>query len=49
MKILIDNYSDYSQSQPLYFHEGFKELGHQSTVFDVASSSIFDVCDTLTT
>ena len=48
MKILIDNYSDYSQSQPLYFHEGFKELGHQSTVFDVASSSIFDVCDTLT-
>tara|TARA_B100000085_G_C18555597_1_gene517569 strand:- start:890 stop:1720 length:831 start_codon:yes stop_codon:yes gene_type:complete len=47
MKILIDNYSDYSNSQSLYLNEGFKNFGHESHVFDVASNSIFDVCDTI--
>jgi|DEB0MinimDraft_4_1074332.scaffolds.fasta_scaffold00009_11 hypothetical protein len=47
MKILIDNYSDHNNSQSLYLNEGFKTFGHESHVFDVASNSVFDVCDTV--
>lgn len=46
MKIIIDNYSDYKQSQPLYLNQGFKKFGNESHVCDFAKDSIFDVCDT---
>tara|TARA_B100000902_G_scaffold397586_1_gene461812 strand:- start:5828 stop:6658 length:831 start_codon:yes stop_codon:yes gene_type:complete len=47
MKILIDNYSDHTNSQPLYLHEGFKKFNHSTNLFDVSTNSIFDVCDTV--
>lgn len=48
MKLLLDNYSDYTSSQSLYLNEGFKRFGHESNMFNVASDSIYDVCDILT-
>lgn len=45
MKFVIENYSDQYHTQPLYFHKELVDQGHEATIYETNSSSVFDVLD----
>jgi hypothetical protein len=45
MKFLIENYSDYTNTQSLYFSSVLKNLGHECNTYNQKGQSIYDALD----
>ena len=45
MKFIIDNYSHSNTTQPMCFHRGFIDEGHESYILDMTQVSVYDVMD----
>jgi len=45
MKFLIENYSDYTNTQSLYFHSVLKNMGYDCNTYNQKNQSIYDALD----